>query len=84
MARRGSRPIGVGLQVKPFENEHHHLGNWYNLFITCTTTTTITIITTTIIMLFARYNCLFITCTYILPLVIMGVCYSRMCRWPMT
>ena len=28
-----------------------------------------------------RYNCLFITCTYTVPLVIMGACYSRMARW---
>ena len=28
-----------------------------------------------------RFNCVFITCTYTLPLLIMGVCYSRMARW---
>ena len=27
-----------------------------------------------------RFNCVFITCTYTLPLLIMGVCYSRMAR----
>ena len=75
MAGRGARQISLGLQVKflhrPEELLHSRacaqIGRFPDLQRLNSPV--------------HRYNCLFITCTYTLPLLIMGVCYTRMARW---